>query len=126
MPKRFVFRNNQSVGAANAERDKHFLNPCFTDTDDLNILVNCEDPRCIIAGRTGSGTSALITQIQEREENVIRIRPEDLALTYISNSGVINFLTEVGVKMDIFYIRLKHRRNENKKASSLGRRLLCI
>jgi hypothetical protein len=103
MPKRFVFRNNQSVGAANAERDKHFLNSCFIDTGELNILVDCEDPRCIIAGRTGSGKSALIAQIQEQEENVIRIRPEDLALTYISNSGVINFLTEVGVKMDIFY-----------------------
>jgi hypothetical protein len=103
MPKKFVFRNNQSIGAANAEKDKHFLSSCFIDTGDLNILVDCEDPRCIIAGRTGSGKSALITKIQEREENTIRIRPEDLALTYISNSGVINFLTEVGVKMDIFY-----------------------
>jgi adenylate kinase family enzyme len=103
MPKKFVFRNNQSIGAANAERDKHFLNSCFIDTGELDILVDCEDPRCIIAGRTGSGKSALIAKIQEREENVIRIRPEDLALTYVSNSGVITFLTEVGVNMDIFY-----------------------
>ena len=103
MPKKFIFRNNQTIGAANAESDTHFLKSCFIDTGDLEILTNCEDHRCIIAGRTGSGKSAIISRIEELEENVIRIRPEALALTYISNSGVINFLTEIGVNLDLFY-----------------------
>ena len=45
----------------------------------------------------------MIAEIQRREEYVIRIQPQVLALTYISNSGVIDFLTEVGVKLDLFY-----------------------
>jgi hypothetical protein len=103
MPKKFIFRHNLSVGAAQAELDSRFLFECFIDTGDLEILTNCEDPRRIIAGRTGSGKSALIYMIKENKKNVIEIRPEALALTYISNSKVINFFTEVGVKMDIFY-----------------------
>lgn len=103
MAKTFVFRNNQTIGSADAESDKHFLSSCFIDTGDINILTDCSDPRCIVAGRTGSGKSALLREICEREENVIKIRPEALAISYISNSGVINFLTEIGVKLDIFY-----------------------
>jgi hypothetical protein len=103
MPRKFVFRHNLSIGAAQAELDSHYLAECFVDTGDLNLLTDCEDPRRIIAGRTGSGKSALISKIEECEENVILIRPESLALTYISNSNVINFFTEVGVRMDIFY-----------------------
>lgn len=103
MPKKFVFRNNQTIGAAHAESDKHFLQSCFIDTGDIDILTNCEDHRCIIAGRTGSGKSAIIAKIEEQEENIIRIRPEALSLTYISNSGVIKFLVELGVKLDLFY-----------------------
>jgi hypothetical protein len=103
MPKKFVFRNNQNIGAAQAELDSKFLDECFVDNGDLDILLSTPDPRRIIAGRTGSGKSALLSRIEESEENVIRIKPESLALTYISNSNVINFFTEVGVKMDIFY-----------------------
>ena len=103
MPKKFVFRNNQNIGAAQAELDARFLDECFVDNGDLDVLLNTQDPRRIIAGRTGAGKSALLSRIEEFEENVIRIKPESLALTYISNSNVINFFTEVGVKMDIFY-----------------------
>jgi hypothetical protein len=102
MPKKFIFRNNQNVGAAQAELDSHYLTESFIDTGDLAILTNCEDPRRVIAGRTGAGKSALIAKILEQEENVILIRPEALALTYISNSGVIGFFSEIGVKMDRF------------------------
>ena len=103
MAKKFAFKRNQSVGAAQAELDEHYLDNCFIDTGDLAILTNCDDSRRIIAGRTGSGKSALIAKIIESKENVIQIRPESLSLTYIANSGVINFFTEAGVKMDIFY-----------------------
>ena len=103
MPKRFIFKSNQTIGAAQAELDSHYLAECFVDTGDLLVLRNCDDPRRIVAGRTGAGKSALLARLAELEEHPIQIRPESLALAYIANSNVIAFFTEAGVKMDIFY-----------------------
>ncbi len=103
MAKKFVFKRNQSIGQASAELDYHFLDKCFVDTGDLEIVRSCDDQRCILVGRTGAGKSALISQLEKIEDNVITIRPEALALTYIANSNIINFFLEAGVKMDIFY-----------------------
>jgi hypothetical protein len=99
----FVFRSNQTIGASPAEQDNFYLEQCFIDTGDLEVLYNCEDPRRILIGRTGAGKSALIRQLEKNTENVIILRPESLALTYIANSNIINFFIEAGVKMDIFY-----------------------
>lgn len=103
MPKKFIFRSNQSIGAAQAELDDHYLNQCFVDSGNLQVLRDCADHRRIVTGRTGSGKSALMTRLLDAEEHVIQIQPESLALTYISNSGVIRFFTDAGVKMDVFY-----------------------
>ena len=83
--------------------DTSFLEECFVDNGDLDILRDCNDQRCLIAGRTGAGKSALLSQLQRVEDNVLTISPESLAITYIANSNVINFFLEAGVKMDIFY-----------------------
>ena len=103
MPKRFIFKSNQSIGAAQAELDSRYLAECFIDTGDLAVLRDCDDPRRIVAGRTGAGKSALLSHLIDIEEHTIQIRPESLSLAYIANSGVIAFFTEAGVKMDIFY-----------------------
>lgn len=100
--KQFKFLKHDNIGAADAIDDK-FLSDCFVDTGDMAILADCEDPRSIVVGRTGSGKTALLKILEEKHQKVIDIPPESLSLSYISNSTILNFVAELGVNLDIFY-----------------------
>jgi hypothetical protein len=102
-PKSFVFRKHTTVGAADAVDDKKFLLESFVDNGELDILCDNTRPECIIVGRTGSGKTALLERLNSLEERVIKIAPEGLALTYVSNNDVLNFFRVAGVNMDLFY-----------------------
>ncbi len=82
----FRFKKNDRIGEAAAEVDDKFLFDCFVDTGDLEILRDCTAPQRIIVGRTGSGKSALLRTLEAKEEHVITLAPEQLALSYLSNS----------------------------------------
>ncbi len=92
-----------SVGEADAENDKQFLEECFVDIGDYDVLVDTNTPQSIVLGRTGIGKSALLEQLEKNSERVIRIEPEELALKHISNSTILNFFEDLGVNLDIFY-----------------------
>lgn len=68
----------------------------------MQVIEDSDDPRRIIVGRTGSGKTALLTKIVE-EDKVISVSPDSLALEYISNSTILKFLSQIGVKLDIFF-----------------------
>lgn len=102
-PDKFRFKRLDSIGAAAAEEDKTFLQQCFVATSHLSVLLDCKDPRSVVLGRTGSGKTALLQKLAEDEPRTIEIRPESLALAYISNSTILTFLAELGVKLDIFF-----------------------
>ena len=100
----FKFRKSDTIGAASAEEDTEFLKQCFVETDEYEILKNINDIRQIVLGRTGSGKSALFERVkQEGQERVIVIEPQQLALTYVSNSSVIRYFSDLGVNLDPFY-----------------------
>jgi hypothetical protein len=99
----FRFRRHDSIGAAAAEDDSTFLNSCFVDTGDLSVLLDCNNPRRIVVGRTGSGKTALLMGLKNRAEHVLDISPESLSLNYIANSTIIRFFFEIGVNLDVFY-----------------------
>ena len=99
----FRFRELDNIGAAAAEEDINFLKDCFLDTGSIETLLDCRDPRSIVIGRTGSGKTALLSRLSGVEERVIEIRPESLALSYISNSTILKFFDRLGVKLDIFF-----------------------
>ena len=100
----FRFRKEHTLGAADARDDKNFLNSCFVDTGDLKTLCDCSDARVLLMGRTGAGKSALLDRLAEKEERVIQIQPEALALSYITNSTILRYVTdELDVRLYPFY-----------------------
>lgn len=99
----FIFKKHMSVGEADAENDKSFLEECFVDIGDYEILEDTNAPQSIVLGRTGIGKSALVEQLEKNSDRVIRIEPDELALRHISNSTILNFFEELGVNLDIFY-----------------------
>lgn len=99
---KFTFRKHASIGAAAAEEDTKFLAECFVDNGDLEPLIDCADRRRIILGRTGAGKSALLNKLIE-ETGAIVINPETLAFNFLTNSTVLQFFLEAGVKLDLFF-----------------------
>lgn len=100
---RIVFRKQDRVGANDAEEDSEFLEDCFVDTGDLDLLSDCRRPERIVLGRTGSGKTALLIKLLESQERATEVKPANLALSYISNSTILQFFEGVGVKLDPFY-----------------------
>lgn len=99
----FVFRKHMNIGEADAENDREFLRECFVDNGDLEVLEDTKSAPAIVLGRTGAGKSALLDELADRQEKLIRIEPESLALKHISNSSILKFFEELGVNLDIFY-----------------------
>lgn len=92
-----------TLGAMSAEDDSAFLDQGFVDTAALASLTDQDSPKCIALGRTGSGKSAILLNIEQRQSNVKRINPDSLSLNYISNSNLIRFFDELGIDLDVFY-----------------------
>jgi len=101
-PEKFRFRKHASIGAAAAEEDVTFLAECYVDNGDLELLADCQDRRRIVLGRTGSGKTALLTRLTEIT-NAIVINPETLSFNYLTNSTVLQFFLEAGVKLNLFF-----------------------
>jgi hypothetical protein len=101
--KEFVFRKHMVIGEVDAENDSKFLQNCFVDTGDFEILEDTTASQSIVLGRTGAGKSALLERLEATSEHVIRIEPEELALKHISNSNILKFFEDIGVNLDIFY-----------------------
>lgn len=101
--KNYQYRAHMSVGSLAAESDKKFLDDCFIETGDYEVLKDFDSPKCILLGRTGAGKSAAILGIKSSHKNVIDIDPQSLALKYIANSDILRFFSKLGVKLDIFY-----------------------
>lgn len=100
---RLVFRKQDRIGANDAEEDGAFLAQCFVDTGDLHVLRDCARAERIVLGRTGCGKSALLLRLLQEEERAIEVRPENLALSYISNSNILRFFEALGVNLEPFY-----------------------
>ena len=90
----FRFEKSDSIGALGAEVDE-FLADCFVDIGDLAQVENAADRHVILVGRTVTGKTALLNELRRRHgDRVIDIKPDNLALTYIANSTILNFFSD--------------------------------
>ena len=91
------------VGELEAEADQKYLNYAFIDNGTLALLIDTNEHSSIIVGRTGAGKSALIYKISQTVENPITIDPNNISIKFLENSNIIQFLNELGIKLDLFY-----------------------
>ncbi|MDT7708086.1 MAG: hypothetical protein QOG20_3693 [Pseudonocardiales bacterium] len=98
-----------TLGGEQAEADS-LLEHAFFESDDYKVISSREDKRCFIVGRTGSGKSAALRQLEEvNPDHAIRISPEDLSLPYITNLQAIRYLDQLEINLDNFWTTLwKH------------------
>jgi hypothetical protein len=102
-------QNEFTLGAGAAEYDG-LLRDAFYETWLYRAIASREDQRCFLIGRTGSGKSACFQQLEcEHGEHFIRLSPEDLSLTYITELQVVQFLKSLNVHLDPLFVALwKH------------------
>lgn len=107
--KRKTIPTNVNFGNLAAEND-HLLSSAYYDNGDYAAIESRADRRSIIVGRTGSGKSAALRRLQERNsERVVVVTPENLSLPYITNLTVVRYLEELGVQLELFFVALwKH------------------
>lgn len=126
-----AFKQDWSIGKASAEADQQLLDACFVDTGALEQLIDTDSNASIVLGRVGAGKSALLSQIESQNKRVSRIDPSLFSIKYICNSSALEFVSELGVKLDplfqalwkhvlcVEYIRIRFNIKSEKDASSV-------
>ncbi len=109
MSKNPIIPTGASIGKLAAEADDEFLFECFFDHPVVSEVRSSVSPKMIVLGSTGIGKTAALRMIEKLDERVFSVELNELSLSYISNSDVISFLTELGVPLDHFFQALwKH------------------
>ena len=97
-------KKDMIIGELDAESDSELLNECFIDNGNLKKLLDVENPRSIIVGRTGSGKTALLLKVlEENKKNAIKLDPNDISIKFLEHSNILQYLTKLGVHLDLFY-----------------------
>jgi len=99
---KFRFNKNLEIGSPDAETDT-LLMRAFIESDQLNLLLDFNNQKSIVIGRTGSGKSALLKYIENTQAKVTRIEPEAMSLRFLVNSTILTYFRYLGVNLNFFY-----------------------
>ena len=104
-----MLRHGMSIGSVAAETDDEFLFDCFVHYPPLNACLDPFAPGMILGGRTGAGKTAILRYIAKNKDNVEEIDPSEMAMSYVANSDILQFLHNIGADLDLFFQALwKH------------------
>ena len=101
--KPIVLRQGMAIGSSSAESDDDFLFDCFVHYSPVDICTRIQSPGMILAGRAGSGKTAILRYIERSAEHVVAIDPSEMAMNYVSNSDALNFLQAIGADLDLLF-----------------------
>lgn len=102
--KKFLLRRTMNIGTGMAENDGDFLKKCFLETPEYETLLNFDDKKMVLLGRTGSGKTALLKILLENKDIVpIEIKPSTFVMQYISNIPFIRTMKEANLNLSVFY-----------------------
>lgn len=130
-----VIRPDTNIGNSSAEADDEFLFKCFLEHPVLETLQDYTSSKKFVSGRTGTGKTAILRMVAEKNPHKsVFVDLPDMALNYVANSDIIQFLNALGVDLDLFfqalwkhvlcleYIRLRFKvDNEDKSISTFER-----
>lgn len=104
-----VMRRGVHIGSGNAESDDEFLFDCFVDHPGVDRAIRVANAGMVLAGRTGSGKTAVLRHIENRVNQCAVLDPLDMALSYVANSDSLRFLQAIGADLDLlFQVLWKH------------------
>jgi hypothetical protein len=98
-----VLRRGAGIGTGNAETDDDFLFDCFVEYPPVEDCRRASSPVMVVAGRTGSGKTAILRFLEHESRRTASIDPFDMSMSYVSNSDALRFLNAIGADLDLFF-----------------------
>lgn len=104
-----VLRRGVGIGSGNAESDDEFLFDCFVEYPPVDACRRLGSAAQVVAGRTGSGKTAILRYLERTTDYVTAIDPFEMSMSYVSNSDTLRFLYAMGADLDLlFQVLWKH------------------
>lgn len=135
-PHPIVLKPGMNIGHVAAEEDDDLLFDCFVRHPAVDKCSSVESPEMIVAGRTGSGKTAIMRFIEHDAENVVQIDPMEMSLSYVSNSDALRFVEVIGGDLDLLFqvlwkhviciefIRLRYKVDDEQKSKYIFSRIM--
>jgi hypothetical protein len=98
-----LLQDGMKIGTGSAETDDEFLFDCFIRYPPVETCLEINNHGMVLVGRTGAGKTAILRYIKSGTDHSVSIDPADIAMSYISNSDCLTFLTAVGADLDLIF-----------------------
>jgi ABC-type transport system involved in cytochrome bd biosynthesis fused ATPase/permease subunit len=98
-----IIPTGASIGSIAAENVGKFLKEAFVAHLAMRSLVDLETPKMVLVGRTGSGKSAILLEIEKSNpDSSRRIEANDVAMDHLFNTNIVAWLTQNDFHIDKF------------------------